>query len=199
MRRVASELRAGRPVILPTETFYALCADASREDAVERVLRLKGRPPDKPIPVVIMNERALDHLAAHVPDGARRLMDRFWPGALTLVLEAAEGVQPGLLAGGKTLGVRVPGHRFLLRVLEEVGFPLTATSANRSGADSPVSAAEATAAFEGENLLAIDGGKTPGGRPSTVVDVSRRPYRLIRDGIIPIEAIIAAAGEEVLR
>lgn len=199
LRPVIRALREGRVVILPSETFYALCADASQASSVSRILMLKERPPAKGITVFIRTREDLRRLAVSVTPGAERLMDHLWPGPLTLVFEASSQVQPGLLAGGRTLGMRIPGHPLLRQILDEIRVPLTATSANRSGGPPPISAAQALESFGREDLLVVDGGITPGGEASTIVDVSRRPFRLLREGMVSYDAVVSAAGEEVLR
>jgi L-threonylcarbamoyladenylate synthase len=184
-------------IAVPTETFYALAASAHSRPALERVLTIKGRPAGKPLLVLIGERSQLNHLIQNIPRAAAVLMDRFWPGPLTLVFNAAESLPAALTAGTGTIGIRLPAHDFLRTVLRRTG-PLTGTSANRSGEVPPVTAEQVVASL-GEVIDAIlDGGPTPGGPASTVLDVTG-PVRLIREGPISedqIRAALRAAGAD---
>lgn len=183
-------LKAGGIIAYPTETFYGLGVKFDLGDSLQRLYELKKRPVEKAMPVLIGNRNMLpeivsrDWLAA-LPPAARSLMDRFWPGPLTLLCPAREGLSEFLTAGSGTIAVRIPGESFALRLTKKTGFPFTATSANPSGIPPAVNAGEAMHYFEEGLDLLIDGGQTPGGLPSTIVDVSGESTTIIREGAVP--------------
>jgi L-threonylcarbamoyladenylate synthase len=182
-------LRGGGVVAFPTETFYALGADARREAAVERVFRIKGRDFRSPIALTVAHERDLPPLVEAIPRAGRILMDAFWPGPLTLVLHASPQVVPKLTAGTGKIGVRVSSHAVARLLAGSLAGPLTATSANRSGSPECTSA-EAVIDALGENLDAVvDGGPTPGGLGSTLIDVTSWPPTILRRGAVPVDQI----------
>ncbi len=170
----------------PTETFYGLGANALDPEAVAKVFAAKGRPPDKPLLVLVESVAMAEALVIEVPPLARRLMARYWPGPLTLVLRAAPGLSPGLTAGTGTLGLRVPGHPLALALVRAAACPVTAPSANPHGAPSPRKAEEVLACLAGRVELVLDGGPTPGGAPSTILDLTTEPARVLRDGAVRI-------------
>ncbi len=165
-------LQARAVLAVPTETFYALAVNPFREDALARLFALKERSPAKPVLLLVSSREMLLQVARKVPELAGRLMDRFWPGPLTLILPARAGL-PGLLTGGTdTIGVRRPRQDVTLRLVTALGFPVTGTSANRAGRPPLTRAADVAAEFgEGVDLI-LDAGPCPGGLPSTIVDVS---------------------------
>lgn len=181
-------IRAGGLVAFPTETFYGLGADALSASAVSRVFQAKGRPDDKPLLVLVDAVEMVDAVAASVPASARRLMARHWPGPLTLVLPARPGLPSSLTAGTGTIGVRLPGHGLARALVSRVGSPVTAPSANPHGAPSPRTAAEVAAALRAAVDLILDGGPTPGGLPSTLVDVTGPRPRILRPGVVVLVA-----------
>jgi L-threonylcarbamoyladenylate synthase len=177
-------LRRGGLVAFPTETFYGLGADALDPAAVARVFHAKGRPADKPLLVLVDSVAMAERLVIHVSPTARRLMARYWPGPLTLVLRARPEVPVTLTAGTGTIGVRLSGHPVARALVAAAGRPVTAPSANRHGAASPCTADEVLAGLgEGVDLV-LDGGTTPGGPPSTLLDVTRTPPVILRPGAI---------------
>lgn len=191
--------RAGGVLAVPTESFYAIGASvggtAGQAEAIGRVRRIKGRADGKPLLALIADPAQLSLLVADVPRAATVLMRRFWPGPLTIVFPAAEGLSGDLTAGTGTVGVRWSAYPLLQDVLHRTG-PLTGTSANRSG-DAPARTAEEVDRTLGADLDAIlDGGPTPGADPSTVIDV-RGPIRVLREGPIAsaqIASVLAEAG-----
>jgi L-threonylcarbamoyladenylate synthase len=191
-------INGGRIVALPTETFYALGVHPFQAEALARLFALKARPPEKPVLVLVPHQEMVSRLAREVPDLARRLMARFWPGPLTLILPARPEL-PGLLTGGTgTVGVRLPRQAVTCRLLQALGVPVTGTSANRAG-QRPLTGAEAVAREFGEDVsLILDAGPCPGGKPSTIVDVSHAPPRLVRAGAIT-EAELAEFIPEIHR
>ncbi len=178
----ASVLRAGGIVAFPTESFYGLGGDALDERAVARVYRIKGRPESKPLLVLVDGIERVDSLCVDIPGGARQLMAEHWPGPLTLVLRAGPAVPRLVTAGTGTLGVRVPGHPVALGLVRAAALPVTAPSANRSGAEPPVTAGAARASIGEDVDLLLDGGPTAGGTGSTVADCTVWPPRILRQG-----------------
>ncbi len=175
---------------LPTETYYGLAVSPTDETAVRRLIELKGRPPEKPILVLIGGRDQLRSLVASIPPAAAVLMDLLWPGPLTIVFPAAAGLSPLLTAGTGTIGIRWSPLATLQRLLMQTG-PLTGTSANRSS-EPPLDEAESVQRALGPRLdLILDGGRTPGGSASTIVDARDQP-RLLRAGLLPVERIRAA-------
>ncbi|MBI4611045.1 MAG: threonylcarbamoyl-AMP synthase [Candidatus Rokubacteria bacterium] len=178
----------------PTETFYGLGASALDGAAVARVFEVKGRPESKPLLLLVDSVKMAESLALEVPDLARRLMVSCWPGPLTLVLRAAPELPTELTAGTGTVGMRMPAHAVALALVRACGVPVTAPSANPSGAEPPTTADGVRRYFEGRIDLILDGGPTRGGRPSTILDVSVSPPRLVRAGALDISTVIRGAG-----
>ena len=193
LKEAVSLLLSGGILAVPTETFYALAVNPFREDALERLFALKARSPLKPVLLLVSGREMLSQVAREIPELAGRLINRFWPGPLTLILPARAGL-PGLLTGGTdTIGVRQPRQDVTLRLVRALGFPVTGTSANRAGRPPLIQAAEVAAEFgEGVDLI-LDAGPCPGGLPSTIVDVSGAPPRLVRAG-----AVAAARLTEII-
>jgi L-threonylcarbamoyladenylate synthase len=196
--RAAALLAAGALVAFPTETVYGLGADARREEAVARIFAAKGRPADNPLIVHVAAAAALDDLASELTPAARLLAARFWPGPLTLVVDAAAGIAPAVRAGGDTLAVRVPDHPVALALLRAFGGPVAAPSANRSGRPSPTRAADVLADLRGAVAAVLDAGPTAVGVESTVVDARALPLRVLREGGVTREALAAVLGPEAL-
>jgi protein-tyrosine phosphatase len=181
--RAAEVLRGGGVVALPTDTVYGLLARASEAAAIERIFELKGRTTEKALPYLIPDEDTLLCFTNHVPGPARRLVRRFWPGALTLVLGTGKGV-----------AVRMPDHPWLRDVLRRAGGLVCATSANRSGEDPATNIAGVVRAFPSGLDLAVDGGTSPGGQASAVVRVPEfGPAQILRSGPMP-DASISQLG-----
>jgi L-threonylcarbamoyladenylate synthase len=180
----AALLQAGGLVAFPTESFYGLGADALNPRAVARVFGVKRRPRDKPLLVLVASPTMAEALIAELPAGARELMARHWPGALTLVLKAATRVPGALTAGTGTVGVRMPGHPVALGLVQAAGFPITAPSANPSAEAAPTTALAVRRYFEGEVDLILDGGPTAGGPGSTIADCTVWPPRVLRQGAV---------------
>jgi L-threonylcarbamoyladenylate synthase len=179
-------LRAGGLVAFPTETFYGLGADALDPAAVARVFLAKGRPADKPLLVLVDSPAMVGEVAADVPERARRLMARYWPGPLTLVLRARLHLPPALTAGTGTIGVRVPGHPVARALVHASGRPVTAPSANPHGVPSPRTALEVLAGLGDAVDLVLDAGPTPGGLSSTLLDLTGPVPRVIRPGAVTL-------------
>jgi L-threonylcarbamoyladenylate synthase len=191
VRDIASAFRGGAVAAYPTETFYALGAAAFSPKALRRVFRLKGRDHSKPLPFIVSGLDMVGELASPLPPSFVALAGEFWPGPLTLVLPAAAGLPERLLGPGRTIAIRVPPPAWLRAVVKELGEPLTATSANLAGQPELADPAAVTALFEGRVDLLIDGGLTPGGLPSTIVDLTGASPRILREGRIPADRIEA--------
>jgi L-threonylcarbamoyladenylate synthase len=181
---IQSVLNSGGVIAFPTDTFYGLGADPFNPDALSKIFRIKQRPADKPLLILIHSLDQLEELTQEVTGNARKLMEHFWPGPLTLIFRAAPGLPDALTAGTGTIGIRLPDHPFTRRLLETLDRPLTAPSANISGTGELRTAQQVENAL-GEKLdLIIDGGPAPGGKPSTVLDTTTNPPTLIREGAL---------------
>lgn len=181
----AAVLKHGGVVAFPTETFYGLGAAALDRRAVRRIFELKGRPETKPL-LVLVDSIGMAGTVAEVGARARALAARHWPGALTLVLRARPHVPAEVTAGTGTIGVRVSPHPVAQGLVRALGGPVTAPSANPSGLEPPTTAAGVLAHFEGAVELVLDGGPTPGGDPSTVLDLTVEPPRVLRQGAVRV-------------
>ena len=188
-------LARGKLVVFPTETLYGLGADARSDVAVELLVAVRGREPGKPILVLVRDVAMAETIAAEVPEGARRLAARFWPGPLTLVLRARPGLSAALTAGSGTIGVRAPGHPAAAAIVDGLGGPVTAPSANPPGAAPPRRLDEARAYFGDGVDVYVDGGELPGGA-STVASVEGDEVRVLRAGAVSEAALRAALGGE---
>ncbi|MBI4001591.1 MAG: threonylcarbamoyl-AMP synthase [Nitrospira defluvii] len=187
-------LAAQGVIAIPTETYYGLAVRPTQEPALRRLVELKGRPPDKPILVLIGNRDQLAQVVESIPPAAAVLMSLFWPGPLTIVFPAAPGLSPLLTAGTGTIGIRLPPLPHLRRLLERTG-PLTGTSANRSSEPSLDSAEGVERALGSALDVILDGGRTPGGLASTLIDARDRP-RLLRTGALPTDVIRVALAQQ---
>ena len=185
-------LRRGGLVAFPTDTVYGVGAMAFDAAAVERVYVAKGRDTAKAVPILLADPLGLDEIAEEIGQEARELAQAFWPGPLTIVVRKREAV-PQVISQLGTIGVRVPAHPVALELLRAAG-PLATTSANRSGAPDPMSAEDVAAGLGDRIDLILDGGRAPGGRPSTVVDCTITPPTLVRQGPISMSQILAVLG-----
>ena len=182
--RCRAVLEAGGVIVYPTDTFYALGVDPENIDAVRRLFLLKGRRESHPILLLIADRSGVSRWANEVNAAAQRLMDRFWPGPLTLVFPARADVPAALSGGSGTIGLRVPGNPTTRALLAGVRMALTGTSANRSGEMAPRTIDMVMGTIGDQVDLILDGGPTTAERPSTVVDVSREVPKIIRHGAI---------------
>ena len=188
--RCRDVIRAGGLIVYPTDTLYGLGADPRNPEAVRKLFAIKGRQADQPILLLIRDPDEVPDWAAVITPRAEGLMKKFWPGPLTLVFKAKPGVMVELTGGSETIGLRVPGNELTRLLLASLGTALTGTSANISGGQNPRTAREAAEAIGGMVDLVLDGGRTEGGNPSTVVDVSGDEPRMIREGAIPSREIL---------
>lgn len=190
----ASIIRNGGLVAFPTETVYGLGANAMSEDAVRKIFEAKGRPADNPCIVHIASREMLDRVAGNVPAKAERLIQKFWPGPLTLVLERRPEVALSVSAGLSTVAVRMPGNKIALALIRATRTPIAAPSANASGRPSPTTAAHVLEDLGGRIDLILDGGTTDIGIESTVLDVTTDPPMILRPGWITQEMLSEAIG-----
>lgn len=190
MAETVAALRAGQVVAIPTDTVYGLAVDPFRAGATDRLFALKRRPTDVALPVLVADQDQALSLAAGVSDTARRLMARYWPGPLTLVLDRNPDVAADLGANQATIGLRCPDHRFVRALCAAAG-PLAVTSANLHGQPTLPTAADVATTFGDAVALVLDGGPCAG-QPSTVVDCTGEAPKLLREGRIPWEEITAA-------
>ena len=181
----ARVLRGGGLVAFPTETVYGLGADAANPKAIERLNQVKGRPPDKPYSLHLHSPDQMRPYVTAVPPAAARLIERFWPGPLTVVLPGKDG---------RTVGFRLPDHPIAQAFLRACGVPVVAPSANRAGLPPPTDAREVLEALDGAVECVLDGGPTRLGRESTVVEVIEGRVEIRREGALEAAAIRSAAG-----
>jgi len=187
-------LKGGGVIAFPTDTVYGVGAHAFIDTAVRRIYNIKARPIDKPLALLIADSSQMSQFAQEVPEVALRLAERFFPGGLTLVLKRSPAVATAA-AGGETIAVRVPDHPIALALIRGIEAPLATTSANVSGRPAPVTADEVCEQIGHLVDLVIDGGRCPGAMESTVVDVSGKTPRLLREGAIPRKEIEGVCGE----
>ena len=191
IQAAADALAGGDIVGMPTDTIYGLAADPFHTGASDRLFRVKGRPRAVELPVLVADaDQAMD-LCASVPPSAVRLMERYWPGPLTLVLPRRPGLAADLGEEDATIGIRCPAHPVPLAVCRAVG-PIATTSANRHGEPPLVTAQEVADGFAGQVAVVLDGGLGSQGA-STVIDVRGPEPLLLRDGAVPWAAVVAAA------
>ena len=184
LEAAARVLKEGRLVAFPTETFYGLGAHALDAAAVAGIFRAKGRPGDKPLLVLVGSLAMVERVAREISDRARRLMAKYWPGPLTLVLPSRADLPAALTAGTGTIGVRLSGHPVARALVQAVGAPVTAPSANPHAGPAPRTADDVLAGLGSGVDLVLDGGPTPGGPPSTVLDLTAARPVLLRPGAV---------------
>ncbi len=191
INRAAQFIVNGGVVAFPTETFYGLAALVTHRKAIERVYLLKQRPAHKSLSILITDLAELQDWVQTVPAEAYHLMARFWPGPLTLVFAAAEHLPANLTAGTGKVGVRISSHPVAQALVQAVGAPITATSANRSGAPSCRSTADVLTQLGPDLAAILDAGLTPGGKVSTIADVTTRPPEILRIGAIAAQEVLS--------
>ena len=184
LEKAVSALNRGGLVAFPTDTLYALGAHAFMEEAISRVYEAKGRPQGMALPLLLSGPEEIDRVAVDVPQAAWDLAERFWPGAVTMVLYKAPSVSSTITGGRDTVAVRVPSHPLALALMEGVGAPLTGTSANRSGGPDPVTA-EVVRQHLGEAVdVVLDEGPCTLAVSSTIVDMTAETPKIVRAGAI---------------
>jgi L-threonylcarbamoyladenylate synthase len=189
LQQAAEVVRKGGVIVYPTETLYGLGADVTNADAVSRLYDIKKRD-GKPILMIVDSVERMSPYVESMPLAARIMMERFWPGPLTLVFRASARVLPVLNQGSGLIGIRIPSSRVSVRLIALAGVPLTSTSANISGQPTFGRIEEIQKALPDVDLF-VDGGELPSSPPSTVVDVSGKVPRIVRHGAVPIENLQA--------
>ena len=187
VREAISILKDGGLIAYPTESFYALGVMATDEEAVLRLFRLKKRPPEKPLPVIVGDIETLETIVKSIPDQAMTLIEKYWPGPLNIIFEANDHIPLTLTGGSQKIAVRIPGDKTAFNLARVSKLPITATSANPSALPPAKNANEVKNYFDGEIDLIIDNGETPGGKPSTIVDATAVPFRVLREGSIRLK------------
>jgi L-threonylcarbamoyladenylate synthase len=185
VKQACEALRRGGLVAFPTDTLYALGANALDSAAIERVHAVKGRHHGKPLSVLVSSLEAAVGLATDLSDEVRSLMQAFWPGALTVVVKAAPKIPPILRGTSGTVGLRMPAGVVARALLTAFAGPIIGTSANKSGGADPADARTVQKAIGGQVDLILDGGRVTLGVPSTVIDCTTQPARLLREGAVP--------------
>lgn len=193
--KALAALTRGDVIVFPTETLYGLGADALNGQAVEKVFQLKGRDPNNPIPVIVADPAMVEVLVATIPVTAKALMQRFWPGPLTLVLPARSGIPAPLVNAAGGVGVRISSQPIATKLAARLGRPLTATSANPTGKEPARTVAEARNYFSDMIEIFLDGGKLESKTGSTVAEVLDSRIRVIREGEISAAALAQALGQ----
>ncbi|MBQ2296953.1 MAG: threonylcarbamoyl-AMP synthase [Ruminiclostridium sp.] len=189
--QAAAAMKAGELVAVPTETVYGLAAHAGLDRSVQDIYTVKTRNPGKPLSILVSGMDMVEGFTQNIPAAAYKLAEQYWPGPLTMVLEDKGCAAPTVTAGGDTLGVRCPDHPMTLALIQALGAPLAAPSANPEGAPSPKSAEAVFDYFDGRIHGILDGGPCTVGVESTIVDLTGTEPKILREGGIP--------GEELLR
>ncbi len=189
IKKAISILKRGGLVAYPTDTVYGLGACMTDIHAVERIFQVKGRPKGMALPVLLSDRAQIEEIVAVLPPSARRLIEEFFPGAMTIILPKSDAVPGIITGGGKTVAFRIPNHPVPIALIKGLGKPIVGTSANLSGLESSLTAEEVTKQIGGQIDMVIDGGRCPGGIESTVVDLSGEKPIIRRKGAISIERI----------
>lgn len=176
-------------VAFPTDTVYGLGAHPLLEAAARKIFEVKGRPEEKALPLLLADNSQLEFAANQIPEIARRLAERFFPGALTMVLFKSNAIPDWVTGGDKKVALRVPNHNVPRSLARALGFPIIGTSANKSGFPPACNAHEVVKQLGDDIDLLLDGGPCPGGIPSTVLDVTISPPKILREGIISLQEI----------
>ena len=191
-------IKKGEVVGVPTETVYGLAGDCNNSEAIKKIFLAKGRPQDNPLIVHISNMNMLTSLVREVPNDAKILAEKFWPGALTIIMPKGENICKETCAGLDSVGIRMPANKVAREIIEKSGIPFSAPSANISGKPSPTCAQDVYNDMKGKIPLIIDDGSSDAGIESTVISVLNETPIILRPGIITKEMIEEALGKEVL-
>jgi L-threonylcarbamoyladenylate synthase len=189
---LAGEIIAkGGVVIFPTTCLYGLAADATNEDAVRKIYRIKKRSSDNPILVLVKNQEALKKIAVSIPSTADRIMEHFWPGNITMIFEAQESIPAVTTSGTGKIGIRIPAHNVAMALTKQLKNPVTATSANMSETPGCSRISDIDPDIVDQVDLILDAGTLKGGMGSTVVDVTKMPPEFLREGTVPAVDILS--------
>jgi len=187
--RAVEILAEGGIIVYPTETFYGLGADATNEKAIKKIFAVKGRDFKNPISLIISKPEDIYPLVQDITESAEKLMAAFWPGALTIVFAASDKVSSMLTAGTGKIGLRISSHPIANAITQKLKRPLTATSANLSGVPECSMASDVISQIGNKIDAILDWGKTPGNKPSTIIDVTCNPPAILREGAVIRQAI----------
>lgn len=193
--RAGEIIKKGGLVAFPTDTVYGLGADAYNPKAVLKVFKVKNRPLNQPLPLLISSKDSLTEVSSKIPDEVYRVIDEAWPGPLTVIVKKSGKVPREVTGGGDKVGVRIPAHPVALNLISEVNSPLTGPSANIHGKPSPITAKHVEEDLYGKINAIIDGGEALLGLESTVVDFTTTPPTLIRPGMFEVEKLREIIGE----
>jgi len=189
----ANEIKKGKIVVYPTDTVYGIGCDPYNDSAVDRIFKIKGRAEGKPLPILCSSVKHASRIA-RLNEHAMKLAAQFWPGNLTLIAELVDHkISERITAGTNTIGVRVPNHQYALQLIDKCGGILVGTSANKSGYNSIKNAEEVLKTLQGFDIL-LDGGSTPVGIESTIIDASSANIAFIREGSIKRERVAKVLG-----
>lgn len=191
MVKIKRILNLGGVMAFPTDTFYGLGATAFNRKAVSRIFKIKQRPKDKPLLTLVASAYQVNSMALEITPTAEILIEKLWPGPLTILFSAHPHLPSQLTANTGKIGVRQPGNEMVRKLLSGIGFPITATSANISGTENVTTAREVEETLGSQIDLIVDGGAAPGGKESTVLDVTLSPSLLVREGAVTREEINA--------
>lgn len=187
----ANLLKAGKLVGVPTDTVYGLAGHAQKTETLKEIFVVKKRPQDKPLIGQVDDLNKAMGFVKNIPNHARILAEKYWPGALTLIFESTDAVSPIMVSQGKTMGLRVPDHEMTLDLLRQLDFPLAVTSANLNGQPSPVTAEEVNDQLGDQIEYILDGGPSKHGLESTIVAFKDKQPIILRSGAISEEEILA--------
>ncbi|WP_297392581.1 L-threonylcarbamoyladenylate synthase [uncultured Peptoniphilus sp.] len=187
LRKISDTLREGGLVVLPTETVYGLGGNGLNKRACKKIYEAKGRPSDNPLILHIAENSQLDALVAEIPDVAKKCMEKFWPGPLTIIFKRSEIVPDEATGGLETVAIREPSNEIAHAILKAVDFPVAAPSANLSGRPSPTKVEHVIEDLNGRVDIIVDGGHSVVGIESTVLDVTVDPPMILRPGKITLE------------
>lgn len=190
--KAADSIKKGGIVLFPTRCLYGLGADAFNPEAVDRIFRIKQRPYNKPISLLIKNTTDLHILVKHIPSTAKCIMDNFWPGQITIIFEAKSTISHNLTAGTGKIGIRLPEHPVAFSLVKEVNSPITGTSANISGQAGCSAISDLDVQIADKIDIMLDAGPLKGGTGSTVIDVTTPFPTILREGYVSAKNIIAA-------
>ncbi len=198
MKKAGELIAAGELVAFPTETVYGLGGDALDPEASKKIYAAKGRPSDNPLIVHIADFSDMERVARKVPDAARKLADKFWPGPLTMIVEKSDNVPDATTGGMDTVAVRMPNHPVALSLIEQSGCLIAAPSANTSGRPSPTEAGHVAEDLSGKIAMIVDGGPVGIGIESTIIDLTENPPMVLRPGYITPQMLSEVLGVEVV-
>lgn len=197
IKKIAEVLKEEGVIVYPTDTFYGLGASCFSERAIKKIYRLKRRSLSKPLSLLVSGLDMVQSIASDIPSLFWELAEKFWPGPLTIILKASGQLPRSLLGPKNSIGIRLPGVLWLQKLMNEAGFPITATSANISGEKEITRPEKVMAIFYGRVALIADGGKAKGALPSTVLELTSPQAEILREGAVPRSLLEKYLGRKV--